>query len=118
MEVSVSALRAELKSWIERARAGEDIVVTDRGVPVARLTGVATADLLTELTREGLVTPPTADRPTAGFSDGEDTTTAATAATAGAARTAAPGAARGAGRGDGARPRSSGVAGLVRRIRR
>lgn len=63
MEVAVSALRAELKSWIDRARAGEEIVITDRGVPVARLTGVATADLLTSLAREGLLTPATGDRP-------------------------------------------------------
>lgn len=57
MEVSVSALRAELKSWISRARAGEDVVITERGVPVARLSAVATADLLAELAREGLLTP-------------------------------------------------------------
>jgi prevent-host-death family protein len=63
MEVPVSALRAELRSWIERAREGEEVVVTERGVPVARLTGIATADLVTELTRDGLLTPPTTERP-------------------------------------------------------
>jgi prevent-host-death family protein len=63
MEVAVSALRAELKSWIEKARAGEEIVITDRGVPVARLTGVASADLMSDLVREGLVTPAPAVRP-------------------------------------------------------
>ncbi|AEG45386.1 type II toxin-antitoxin system Phd/YefM family antitoxin [Isoptericola variabilis] len=63
MEVSVSALRAELKSWIEKARAGEEVVITDRGVPVARLSGVATADLVTGLVRDGLLTPAQAERP-------------------------------------------------------
>jgi prevent-host-death family protein len=37
MDVSVSALRAELKQWVERARDGEDVVVTERGIPVAGL---------------------------------------------------------------------------------
>ncbi|ROS78858.1 type II toxin-antitoxin system prevent-host-death family antitoxin [Cellulomonas sp. PhB143] len=63
MEVAVSALRAELKQWIERARDGEEVVVTDRGIPVARLAGIGTADLLTELTREGLLTAPATERP-------------------------------------------------------
>jgi prevent-host-death family protein len=62
MEVSVSALRAELKSWIERARAGEEVIITDRGVPVARLSGVATADLVTSLVRDGLLSPAEAER--------------------------------------------------------
>lgn len=65
MDVPVSAFRAELKSWIEAARNGEDVVVTDRGVPVARLSGVASADLLTRLQRDGLVEAPSADRSTA-----------------------------------------------------
>ncbi|WP_402468356.1 type II toxin-antitoxin system Phd/YefM family antitoxin [Isoptericola aurantiacus] len=64
MDVPVSALRAELKSWIEKARAGEEVVITDRGIPVARLTGVQSADLVTDLVREGLITPAQASRPT------------------------------------------------------
>ena len=62
MEVAVSALRAELKSWLERAREGEDVVVTERGVPVARLVPVDGADLLTGLIRDGLLTAPTQPR--------------------------------------------------------
>lgn len=65
MEVSVSKLRAELKDWIDAARRGEDVVITDRGVPVARLTGVESADLITRLQQEGLITAPAADRPAA-----------------------------------------------------
>ena len=66
MDVSVSALRAELKQWIDEARSGEDVVITDRGVPVARLSGIASADLLTRLQREGLLTAPEEPRPAAG----------------------------------------------------
>jgi prevent-host-death family protein len=70
MEVSVSALRAELKTWIERARDGEDVVVTDRGVPVARLGGVDGADLVAGLLRDGILTAPTAERPAAPVAPG------------------------------------------------
>jgi prevent-host-death family protein len=63
MDVPVSTLRAELKSWIEKARAGEEIVITDRGIPVARLSGVESSDLVSDLVRDGLVTPAQAARP-------------------------------------------------------
>ena len=52
MEVAISTLRAELASWIERARTGEEIVVTDRGSPVARLLAVDSAPLLDQLSQE------------------------------------------------------------------
>jgi len=62
MDVSVSALRAELKQWIERARDGEDVVVTERGIPVARLRRIGSADLIERLEREGLLTAPSGER--------------------------------------------------------
>lgn len=65
MEVAVSALRAELRQWIEAARAGEDVVITERGIPVARLSGIEAADLLTRLQRDGLLTSPQSPRPAA-----------------------------------------------------
>jgi prevent-host-death family protein len=66
MEVAVSTLRAELADWIERVRRGEEVVVTDRGTPVARLIAVDTAPLLERLTREGVLSrPQRAGRPTA-----------------------------------------------------
>ena len=66
MDVAISALRAELSSWIERARSGEEIVVTDRGTPVARLLAVDTAPLLDQLVERGVVSKPQrTDRPTA-----------------------------------------------------
>lgn len=66
MEVTVSALRAELSGWIERARGGEEVVVTDRGTPVIRLVAVDTAPLLEKLTQQGVLSrPQRAGRPTA-----------------------------------------------------
>lgn len=65
----MSALRAELRQWIEAARTGEDVVITERGVPVARLSGIASADLLTRLERDGLLTPPDVPRPAADSGD-------------------------------------------------
>ena len=69
MDVPVSALRAELRQWIEAARAGEDVVITERGIPVARLSGIAAADLLTRLERDGLLTPSAETRPPARSGD-------------------------------------------------
>jgi len=56
MDVAISDLRANLKSYIERAAAGERVVVTDRGVPVARLVAADHEELLDRLAREGVVT--------------------------------------------------------------
>lgn len=58
MQVAISALRADLASWVDRARAGEEIVVTDRGVPVARMTAVDTAPIIARLTSQGLLGKP------------------------------------------------------------
>lgn len=57
MDVAVSILRAHLSEWVARARAGQEIVITDRGVPVARLLGVDTAPLLERLVSEGVISP-------------------------------------------------------------
>ncbi len=97
MEVAVSALRAELKTWIERARSGDEVIITDRGIPVARLSGIGAADLVQGLVRDGLLTPAQVER------EPHDVPAAARAGTQVAA---APGSARAA------------VSGLVRRIRR
>jgi prevent-host-death family protein len=65
-DVAISTLRAELSSWIGRVRAGEEIVITDRGTPVARLLPVDAAPLLDQLIERGVVGKPRrADRPAA-----------------------------------------------------
>lgn len=55
--VGIRELRENLKSWLDRVKAGEDVVVTERGKPVARLTPVEPRDRLQELIAEGRVTP-------------------------------------------------------------
>jgi prevent-host-death family protein len=56
MDVAISDLRANLKTYIDRAKAGERIVVTDRGRPVARLGPADEESLLDRFEREGLLT--------------------------------------------------------------
>lgn len=56
MDVAVSELRANLKAYVERARAGERVVVTERGVPVARLVAADEESLLDQLERDGVLT--------------------------------------------------------------
>ena len=58
MDVAISALRTKLSSWIERARSGEEVVITKRGKPVARLLAVNTAPLLDQLTQRGVLGKP------------------------------------------------------------
>jgi|SRR5665647_88542 len=66
MDVAISTLRAELSTWIERARSGEEVVVTERGTPVARLLAVDTAPLLNQLITSGVLSKPRRDdRPAA-----------------------------------------------------
>ena len=38
---AVSELRARLSKYLERVKAGEEIVITRRGTPVARLTPIS-----------------------------------------------------------------------------
>ena len=66
MDVAVTDLRAHLSEWLDRVRAGGEVVITDRGVPVARLLGLATTATLERLTAEGVIGhPASARRPTA-----------------------------------------------------
>ncbi len=55
MDVAISTLRAELGQWVHRAQQGDDVVITERGVPVARLTAVGSTSLLEQLTRDGVL---------------------------------------------------------------
>lgn len=56
MDVGIRELRADLSRFIKRVREGEEIVVTDRGKPVARIVPVAERKI-DRLIREGKVTP-------------------------------------------------------------
>lgn len=64
--MAVTELRAHLSEWVERARSGDEIVITDRGVPVARLLGLTAAGTLQRLAAEGVIgRPAAAQRPVA-----------------------------------------------------
>lgn len=56
-EVGVRDLRNHLSRYLEVVRAGDEIVVTDRGAAVARLVPLDGERTLDRLVREGLVTP-------------------------------------------------------------
>ena len=58
-EVGIRELKNGLSKYIDRVRAGEEVIVTDRGRPVARLASVdASEDRLADLVAEGLVRAP------------------------------------------------------------
>lgn len=66
MDVAVSDLRAHLSEWLERVRGGEEVVITDRGVPVARILGLTTTTTLEHLAQQGVIAgPPSRGRPSA-----------------------------------------------------
>jgi prevent-host-death family protein len=62
MEVGVRELRARLGHWLEVARRGEEVVVTDRGRPVARLVGASGNGAMDRLIAQGVVRLPRAQR--------------------------------------------------------
>lgn len=64
-EVGVAELRRDLKRWLERARRGEDVVITDRGRPIAKLSGVAAASRIEQLIAEGRISSPRGPKPRA-----------------------------------------------------
>lgn len=57
MDVGIRELRAGLSRYVERVKAGEEIVVTEHGRPVARLLPMNGERKIDRLIREGVVTP-------------------------------------------------------------
>jgi prevent-host-death family protein len=62
MDVAVSELRAHLSDYLDRARAGDEVVITDRGVPVARLLGLTSTATLERLAADGIIAHPAASQ--------------------------------------------------------
>ena len=60
VEVGVRELRENLAEWLDRAAAGEEILVTERGKPKAMLTAAETA--FDRMVREGRITAATGVR--------------------------------------------------------
>lgn len=57
MEVGIRELRAHLSRYLDQVRNGEDIVVTDRGKPIARISPANGRSKIDELIAAGVVTP-------------------------------------------------------------
>ena len=58
MQVGVRELKQRLSELIDRAAAGEEIIVTDRGTPRVRISPLAPHGLLEQGVAEGWVRPP------------------------------------------------------------
>jgi prevent-host-death family protein len=58
---SIAEVKARLSEFVRRVKAGDEVVVTDRGVPVARLTGLEAGERRAtrrdRLARTGVVKP-------------------------------------------------------------
>lgn len=57
MEVGVRELKQQLSSYLDRAAAGEEVVVTERGRPKVRIVPISTSGRLEEGIRDGWITP-------------------------------------------------------------
>jgi len=62
INVPITEFRRQLKRWLDLAQQGEEIVITDRGVAVAKLTGIDTRSVVERLVREGVLTLPARPR--------------------------------------------------------
>jgi prevent-host-death family protein len=58
VKVGVRELRENLRSWLDRAKNGDEVIVTDRGEPIARLAALEPRSKLEELIERGIVRPP------------------------------------------------------------
>lgn len=57
MEVGIRELRADLSRYVKQVRAGEEIVITDRGKAVARVVPVRGERTFDRLIKEGVIVP-------------------------------------------------------------
>jgi len=57
LEVGVRELRDRLRRWLDAVERGEEVTITERGRPIARLIGVSSPPLLDRLIADGVVTP-------------------------------------------------------------
>lgn len=61
---SISETKAKLSALLDRVKAGEDVTITDRGVPVARIVPIPAGEVdwderLERLERQGVIRRPT-----------------------------------------------------------
>jgi prevent-host-death family protein len=58
MHVGIRELRDRLKHYVETARSGEDVIITDHGHAIARLVALQHERPVDRLIEAGLATPP------------------------------------------------------------
>jgi prevent-host-death family protein len=58
VEIGVREFRARLSHWLDRAADGEEVIVTERGRPRVRVTGIGLQTTRERLIAEGILTPP------------------------------------------------------------
>lgn len=66
-EVSTTEYRAKLRHWHELAERGEDVIVTDHGVPAVRVTAAEKETVLDRMERDGLLRRAAPRRPSSGI---------------------------------------------------
>jgi prevent-host-death family protein len=57
MDIGIRELRGSLSEYLARVRAGDELVVTDRGKAIARIVPIAGGRALDRAIADGLVTP-------------------------------------------------------------
>ena len=62
MDVPVTELRAHLSEWLAKVKGGEEVNVTERGIPVARLAPLDSTSVIERLTAEGVMSRPKAPK--------------------------------------------------------
>ena len=58
MEVGIREFRSELRQWLEAVKSGQELVITERGRPVARIVAANAASSLDELIDSGAIKKP------------------------------------------------------------
>ncbi len=69
--IGVAELKSRLSEYLAQVKAGEEVLITDRGAPVAKLvrTGEAMGQHMEELVRRGIVKPGTGKLPPSFFDE-------------------------------------------------
>ena len=58
MDVGIRELKAKLSEYLAKASAGQNVIVTDRGKPIAKISSLEEVSPLERGYEEGWVTPP------------------------------------------------------------
>ncbi|MBX3313700.1 MAG: type II toxin-antitoxin system prevent-host-death family antitoxin [Actinobacteria bacterium] len=53
----MTELRTNLRLWLATAKGGDEVVITERGLPVARLVPIESSSTLARLTEDGTIAP-------------------------------------------------------------